>query len=522
MKIQFVISIVTAFLEILFFSGVLFGWPSLEYVLKKEGYFSSLCDNETLFNSTLNRTNLGIEIGCKEQHSSFNLIFTLAIASVYTTAFPCGWLLDRYGTWIFRSIFTTAYTLGFILLTISSPNLSFLLYPAIILIAVSGANLLVSDFQLSCLVMPYKGSIMTLMTGLFSSSALLFFIIKQGYENGTDLSAMFFIMTCLTVFLWIRTFVLMPRKLLRFPFQDACIHIGYKEWKCFQKPKVFQHVMPIHAVAIAGNKDVVKTVVEACKNQPKQQKSFKSCIKSSIFWTSTYHLSVIGFNINFVFGTFQQWLKSFADPKNISKLTNDFGIVIMFSAFSALLNGVIMDFIRKKTKWIDKNPKVISLQASLVSMVITSTFGIMLSLMMIIFNPYGMFVFLLFTLGFVYGGTYTFMSAYFPPEHFGKIFGLANFLRGCVGLLQYSLFQLSLSVDPTFRYINIGILIAVMLTLLHPLLMYFEIRKLKKENVQVTNIDQGVRQTIQFANIFSSKIDYLMSYADTSNKSITT
>ena len=101
------ISIVTAFLEILFFCGVGFGWPSLEYVLKKEGYFINLCDIKTSFNSTLNRTNLGTEMGCKEQHSSFNLIFTLAVVSIYTTAFLCGWLLDRYGTWIFRSIFTT-------------------------------------------------------------------------------------------------------------------------------------------------------------------------------------------------------------------------------------------------------------------------------------------------------------------------------------------------------------------------------------------------------------------------------
>ena len=521
MKIQFVISIATAFLEILFFSGAVFGWPSLEYVLKKEGYFSSLCDNETLFNSTLNRTNLGTETGCKEQHSSFNLIFTLAIASIYTTAFLCGWLLDRYGTWIFRSIFTTAYTLGFILLTISSPRLSFLLYPAIILLAVSGAYLMLSDFQLSCLAMPYKGLIMTLMTGLISSGVLLFFIIKQGYENGTDLRLMFLIMTCLTVFLWIRTFVLMPRKLLRYPFQDACIHIGYKEWKCFQKPKVFQHVMPIHAVAIGGNKDVVEAVIKACNNQPKKQKSFKSCIKSSIFWTSTYHLCAIAFNVNFVFGILQQWLKSFADPKNISKLTDDFGIVIMFSALCAPLNGVIMDFIRKKMKGIDKNPKVVSLQASLVSMVITSALGIMLSLMMIIFNPYGMFVFLLFTKAFVFGGTYTFISVYFPLEHFGKILGLTNFLCGCVGLLQYPLFQISLSLDPSFRNINIGILIAVMLTLLHPFFMYFEIRKLIKKNVQVTDIDQGIKHTLQFANIFSSKIDPSAIYTDTSNELIT-
>lgn len=37
----------TTLLECLVFAGVIYGWASLVFVLKVEGYFSSLCVNST-------------------------------------------------------------------------------------------------------------------------------------------------------------------------------------------------------------------------------------------------------------------------------------------------------------------------------------------------------------------------------------------------------------------------------------------------------------------------------------------
>lgn len=42
----------TGLVECLCFAGAVFGWPSLVFVLKEEGYFSSLCVNNTGGNGT--------------------------------------------------------------------------------------------------------------------------------------------------------------------------------------------------------------------------------------------------------------------------------------------------------------------------------------------------------------------------------------------------------------------------------------------------------------------------------------
>lgn len=46
------LTFVTGLVECLCFAGAVFGWASLVFVLKTEGYFSSLCVNTTGTNST--------------------------------------------------------------------------------------------------------------------------------------------------------------------------------------------------------------------------------------------------------------------------------------------------------------------------------------------------------------------------------------------------------------------------------------------------------------------------------------
>lgn len=46
------LTFVTGLLECLCFAGAVFGWASLVFVLKEDGYFSSLCFNTTGVNDT--------------------------------------------------------------------------------------------------------------------------------------------------------------------------------------------------------------------------------------------------------------------------------------------------------------------------------------------------------------------------------------------------------------------------------------------------------------------------------------
>lgn len=51
-RVRYKLTLATGLLECLGFAGVVFGWASLVFVLKEDGYFSDLCVTETETNGT--------------------------------------------------------------------------------------------------------------------------------------------------------------------------------------------------------------------------------------------------------------------------------------------------------------------------------------------------------------------------------------------------------------------------------------------------------------------------------------
>jgi len=501
--VQYWLSNLTAFVELLFFAGIVFGWPSLQYVLEREGYFSYLCVNSTneLENLT-EETNLPIR--CAEQQANFNLIFTLTLTSFYGLSFPLGYLLDRYGTWIFRSFCSVLYTVGIVLLTVSSPSTSVLLYPAFIFLGISGLGLLMSNFQIANFAQSYRGMVITLMNGLRGSSVLVFFLVKKGFDAGADLKLLLQILCWITLYQWVRTFIFMPRKAIPFPLKKSTLEYGYKEWICFKKRQIAEHFVPVSLFVVGASEKVADKIVEMRKNQNEKETSFKDCLKTFLFWTNVFHISVVSLRLNVVFGTLQAWLRSFVHPDDISKLTDDFGIFLLFGGLVAPINGILFDSLVKIFSTRTKTKKAVTLKACFISMIVTSTLATLLSVMMALFIPYGVFVFQLLTRSFVYGGSVTFISTNFPSQHIGKLFGLTNFISGMISLLQFALFQLAIAVDPTFFYINIGLTLAVVTTFIHPILIFYSIRKLNRseDNKEDNKSQKGVKKAMQFANLF--------------------
>ena len=46
-KLQYYLTVLTGFVEAFFFTGLAFGWASLVFVLKADGYFAGYCTNTT-------------------------------------------------------------------------------------------------------------------------------------------------------------------------------------------------------------------------------------------------------------------------------------------------------------------------------------------------------------------------------------------------------------------------------------------------------------------------------------------
>ena len=470
MKIQIFFTIFTCYIEILLFSGEILGFPFLQYILEQEGYFHYLCHNSTnkststFSKATPNPLNL-LKTTCKEQEASFDLVFTLGISSLTLFGLVNGYILDKFGTWIHRVLPNILKSLGYVFLIVSTPSTSYLLYPFSILNSWSGINLLISNIQIANFAKSIRSTLITLMEGTFDSSVVVFFLFKIGYDYGINFRLMLLILLSLTSFLWLRTFLLMPRKHVPYPLTEEGFQYGWKEIKCcnHQDDLNADQTMPLLSHELNG-----ENVIESSSLI-----TFKDCLKNPLFWTNALFFSVNTLRLVFFNSSLLYWLKHVAGNE-VNKLTNIFGIFILLGIFFAPFNGFIIDGANKLLKSKKTNDKDLVLKTSLISLTVTYCFSVIFSLMTVIPSVYGSFIFYLLTRSFVYSGNSSFIALNFPSYHFGKLYGLNCFIFGVVNFLQYALFRLALRYS--FYFVNISLLVAVLLTSVHLFAIYITIR----------------------------------------------
>ena len=149
MHFHYWLTVVTGCLETLCFAGIVLGWPSLQFILQVEGYFTYLCNNSLLNEASMSLVSAQVETSCEESQANFNLAYTIAVSLLYLVSFPLGYLLDRFGTWFCRIIVSLGFTLGLILLAISTRNSSVMIYSSLALLGTSGVGLFFSNVQIA-------------------------------------------------------------------------------------------------------------------------------------------------------------------------------------------------------------------------------------------------------------------------------------------------------------------------------------------------------------------------------------
>ena len=485
--IQFVLSTGTAFLEIFFLDGAAVGWPSLQFVLEKEGYFSYYCNNNSsnvTSSYSVANTTLPNQTNCASQDASFNLAYTLWLSALFLCSFPVGCLFDRLAnTWLFRCVFAALFSLSCILLTISTPATSEIIYPAMIILSIGGYGLALSNFQLANITKSARNSLLTAMSGTFDSAVVVFLILKKGYDFGVDLRTLFLAFTLFSLFAWIRTFMFLPKGTIPFPLESLPVIYGWKEWVCFKKAKLVPVRIDVKTISQDANSNGNSEIKNGSSNEENYQPevSFKCCLLNKLLWTSIFHLSALNLRLAVFYGAVSQWLEGLGETQaSISKLIDDLGVILLFTVAVAPLNGLLVDLIKRFLKSTYKNERVCNLKASFVSMVVSTFFGVLMSIMAMIPSIYGSFILYLFTTGFIFGGGIAFIMMHFPSRHMGKLIGLQFTLVGIINVLQYGLFEIAVAVDQTYYYINIAMLALCFVTLIHPVMILFELRKFMK------------------------------------------
>ncbi|XP_076818665.1 equilibrative nucleobase transporter 1-like [Clavelina lepadiformis] len=493
-KCKYWLSAGTAVIEGLFFSGIIFGWSSITCVLKTKGYFSYLCEDSddsivSLSNiSQANSTSAPVSnsstcSSCRAQDESINLVFTVASAVLSFSAFPNGYVFDRFGTWVSRLMAAILVTLGGILMSISTVSTSWLLFPAMCSFAIGGILLLVTNMQLGNLFGKARSSVITLLNGALDSSSFVFLLIKLAYENGIDLTTIFVFFSCCTLFLWIRTFILMPRMHIPFPLPKKGIEYGLKD--CRSKKQSDEHTL--------SNKEEEREEMMSADVDLKKSESYWTYLKTGKFWMNVMHFSVLQLRNYFFLGTLVNWLKFLMSPdySDLGTYLNAFGVCQFFGVLTAPLNGMLIDSCINWMKKSDADESVVTAKAVALSGFVTTTLGVIFSLVVIIPSvkvQYASFILQVLFRSFLYGGNCSFVALLFPSEHFGKLYGMTMTLAGLVTLFQFPLFSLVLRVfESDFLFINVAFMVVCLLTYIHPVTLYYSSCQQQKQSKKSAN-----------------------------------
>ncbi|XP_010899955.2 solute carrier family 43 member 3b [Esox lucius] len=464
-------TLVTGLLECLCFAGAVFGWASLVFVLKTEGYFSNLCVNATRIDGTE-------FTDCSGQDEQFSLIFTIASFMNNVLLLPNGFLFDHFGTMVARLLGISLYTMGALFVAFSSSTLSTILYPALAFIAVGGILFLVTNMQVGNLFGSARSTIITLYNGAFDSSSALFLIVKLLFEAGVSLRASFLFLAACGVIHLVRTFLLMPRTLIPYPPPEGYTY-GVKT--CCTTKTCSPEQQAANDNAQSGDvTDETPLNEEPVEKVP----GFRECFLSKFFLWHLVWLSVMQLRHYLFIGTLNPVLQRLTqgDPSLVSTYTNAFAVTQLCGVLCAPWNGLIMDRLKGKPRAPGQSEREADLQASVLSLSLTALQCLLFSICAS--TPFLPIQYLTFALqvlnrSFLYGGNAAFISIAFPACHFGKLYGTVMALSAVASLLQYPCFTLVKGVlggDPL--YVNIFLTLLTLLAFIHPVCVYLHCRRM--------------------------------------------
>ncbi|XP_064019552.1 equilibrative nucleobase transporter 1 [Pogoniulus pusillus] len=469
-------TLLSGLLECGAFCGIIFGWASLVFVLKKLEYFADLCQ--------ITLTNGSALPDCSRQDEQFSLVFTIGSFMNNFMTFPMGFIFDRFGTTVARLVAISLYTGGTLLVAFSTPALAVLLFPAMSMLSVGGMLLILTNMQVGNLFGKYRSIIITLYNGAFDSSSAIFLIIKVLHERGLSLHSMFLFMAACSAWHLLRTLFLMPRTRIPYPLPPAYDY-GLRCPGRSQSYRTYEEKRPVEE----GGPEETPLEPSTAKGVAAPGMPFGACVRSKLFAWHVAWLSAMQLRHYLFIGTLNPLLEHLArrDPDLVSTYTNAFAFTQLCGVLCAPWNGLILDrHKRGRTSRPDGALGALAdLQASVLSLVVTVAQCLLFSVcaaVPVLPVQFATFVLQVLSRSFLYGGNAAFLAIAFPAQHFGKLYGLAMALSALVALLQYpciALVQGPLGGDPL--YVNLGMIAVVLVAFVSPVVVARECRRRAQE-----------------------------------------
>ncbi|XP_030643668.1 solute carrier family 43 member 3-like [Chanos chanos] len=483
-KLRYQLTLFSGLLECLCFTGVVYGWASLVFVLKREGYFSELCVNATGLNESQ-------YTDCTNQDNQLSLVFTTAAFSRDFLRFPVGFIFDAFGTLAIRLIAIFLYVTGTFLITVSSAELSVLLFPSVACLLMSGMIFYITNTQVGNLFKKHRSAVITVYAGAFESSAAMLLVVKVLYESGISLHISFFFLCLCGVLHLLRSLLLMPSAHIPYPIPE---NYTYGLHCCYPSESLTKEEEGgINTSDIAPNKEgaIVDMYLEESppiKPVSQDEISFMDCVFSKLFFGHLLWFSLMLLRQTLFISTLNPTLNRLSDEDSatVSKYTNAFAIIQFCGVLFAPWNGFLMDRQRIRALTTGKTEREADLTAILLSLFLTSVICFLFSLCIsipVLPLQYVTFALQVISSSCMYGGHAAFINIAFPIRHFGKLSGMLMSLASLVQLLQMPLLNFiseRLHGDPL--YVNVGMTLLSLVVFIHPLQVYIHCRGLASKS----------------------------------------
>ncbi|XP_059147498.1 equilibrative nucleobase transporter 1-like [Physella acuta] len=455
-----------AFLECLGFGGLIYGWGSLLFVLKTEGLYKDLCplienqtdtDNSTiLLSENATSTNQTAQKGnCPERDARLNLVFTIGTSMFCVGCFVMGQINFKFGTRVSRIGATALFVIGSLLVAFTSNDVPWLIFPGLSMLGAGGITFLMSNMQISVLFPKLGTLIVGLLCGGFDASSGVQLLVKVGHENGISRKTSYIILAVTNLVTLVSTFLFLPKDFIKQPVKAVN-----------RRPD-----------DIAGDQDAAVELKGFASDTEVQEKkpSLLACMRSMIYIFHVFWLSILQLRFYFLLGSLNKTFETvLSSEEQVSHFTNVLIIVLMCGVATSPFAGIFCD-IQKQFFVNSKSALRKKLMPSVIPLALCTTLCIVMSVLMLIEEPtvlYAVFVFLLFFRSFMYTVGAGYISAIFPSEYFGIMYGFLIIVGGVVSFLQYVFFIIAESHG--FYSVNVFLLALMFTTYLHPLFQWWK------------------------------------------------
>lgn len=503
------------FFEILFYAGQLFGWSSILYVLKKEGFYSELCADINSKYSSINRTKIdifytnltlltnseysrnseyndltgtgassgrdlknvehiyynenGTEYGtiherddetipkaCQEQDSRLNLWFSIAICVSYVMCSVMGPILQRLGMRGFRLLSLCTYVTGALCLGFATPETAWVVCPGLCCIGVAGMSLYSTNIHVSFLFPAVQSTITSVFVGLYDASTVVSYLMKVAFDAGIPRKYFYTGLSILHLLLiGTSTCLFLP-----------CVRI---------RPRLTGNRREQSGKILTTNNEKEKFITKTNEESSSSLRTIFSCeYLLHVYWMCVQGLRFVSF-----LGFFNTWLE---DKFNENRRKENyylgvFSYVTMATIITAITAGMFHDCQRRKYMMsVDykrrRLPIILPLTVtSLMSVVITSLTFVKMEIFLNI-------IFVLFTVyrSYLFSFEITFLNDIYPLTSFSVLFGVLHSSAGLSGMLQYPLFGWYQSYTDAPSHVNIFLICLAISSLAHPVYLWYKCR----------------------------------------------